>query len=171
LFLYRICSGSLMSHATLEKSVWDLLLARVLVDPTLVLLSETDAMIWSEWVRLIPDKFCFGVLFSRDAIKSSCFPSSTRTLVLRRPSVFMLIDCQRCAVCVTHRAREIRQEVRLSPAMWRGSSGWEPWHVCIYPVLFRRLFGRLIEFRNSCFAAVREHWPKCVMHDKFFFLS
>ena len=120
-----------MSDATLEKSVWDLLLARVLVDPTLVLLSEMDAKIWSEWVRLIPDELCFGVVFSRNAIMLSSSPSSTRTLVLRRPSVFMLIDCQRCAGCVTHRARVIRQVVRSSPARWRGGSVRGPWYVCI----------------------------------------
>ena len=47
-----------MSDATIETSVWDLLLARVLVDLTLVLLSQMDANMWSEWVRLSPDKFC-----------------------------------------------------------------------------------------------------------------
>ena len=120
-----------MSDATLEKSVWDLLLARVLVDPTLVLLSEMDAKICSEWVRLIPDKFCFGVFFSRDATMSSSSPSSTRTLELRRPSVFMLIDCQRCAGCVTHLTRGIRQVVRSSPDWWRGGSVRSPWYVCI----------------------------------------
>ena len=71
-----------MSDATFETSVWDLLFARVLGDPTLVLLSEMDAKIWSECVRLIPDKFGFGVLSSRDAIMLSSSPSSTRTWVL-----------------------------------------------------------------------------------------
>ena len=73
-----------MSDVSLQKSVWDLLFDRVFVDPTLVLLSEMDANIWSEWVRLIPDKVCFGALFSRTAVMlASSTSCSTRTLVMR----------------------------------------------------------------------------------------
>ena len=71
-----------MSDVALEKSVWDLLFARVFVDPTLVLLSQMDATIWSEWVRLIRDNFCFGALFSRTAVMLSSSSSSSRTLVI-----------------------------------------------------------------------------------------
>jgi hypothetical protein len=70
-----------MSDGVIETSVWDLLLARVLVDPTLVLLSEMDANILSEWVRLSPDKFCVG-LPSSNAIMLSSSPFSTRTSVV-----------------------------------------------------------------------------------------
>ena len=73
-----------MSDVVLQKSVWDLLFARVFVDPTLVLLSGMDANICSEWARLIPDKVCVGALFFRNAmILASHSPSSSfRTLVL-----------------------------------------------------------------------------------------
>jgi hypothetical protein len=50
-----------MSDVALEKSVRDLLFARVFVDPTLVLLSEMDANIWSEWIRLISDEVCLFI--------------------------------------------------------------------------------------------------------------
>ena len=71
-----------MSDVSLQKSVWDLLFDRVFVDPTLVLLSEMDANIWSEWARLISDKVCFGALFSRTAMMLASSSSSTRTLVM-----------------------------------------------------------------------------------------
>jgi len=71
-----------MSVVALEKSVWDSLFARVFVDPTLVLLSEMDANIWSEWVHLIPDKVGFGALFSRTVVMLVSSSSSTRTLVI-----------------------------------------------------------------------------------------
>ena len=71
-----------MSDDSIEKFVWDLLFVRVLVDPTLVLLSQMDGNIWSEWVRLMPDKFCVGLLFSRHAIMLSSTSFSTRTSVI-----------------------------------------------------------------------------------------
>ena len=79
-----------MSDGVIETSVWDLLLVRVLVDPTLVLLSEMDAEsntsssinIWSEWVRLSPDKFCVGLLSSRNAMMLSSCPFSTGASVI-----------------------------------------------------------------------------------------
>ena len=71
-----------MSDVAIEKSVWDLLFARVFVTPTLVLLSEMDATFWPECVRLIPDEFCFGALFPRTAVMLSSSSSSTRTLVI-----------------------------------------------------------------------------------------
>ena len=70
-----------MPDVALEKSVWDLLFAAVFVDPTLVLLSQMDANIWSEWIRLSPDKFCVGFP-SRNAIMLSFSPFSTRTSVI-----------------------------------------------------------------------------------------
>ncbi len=71
-----------MSDVALEKSVWDLLFARVFVEPTLVLLSQMDANIWSEWVRLISDKVCCGA-FSSTVMMLGTSSSSTRTLVIR----------------------------------------------------------------------------------------
>ena len=71
-----------MSDVALQKSVWDLHFGRVVVDPTLVLLSEMDANIWSEWVRLIPDKVCFGALVSRTAMTLMSSSSSTRTFII-----------------------------------------------------------------------------------------